>query len=235
MPWCCLDEKAQIQALDRAQPGRPLRPGEAGVMTHNYLRNGTTTLFAALDVWRCGSRAVWHLAALVCAEPSDEATLWTGRWWQRPSARAQLELGCEIGVRALEDADSGAVRGRAEPGSLRSETPILAAHTARAFRQESVRAALLAPPTPSSSQPNRLATWPATAALTRTGSQAGTEVQLPWLLVQMTWGTVFTRKLGGEFQFLPVLSPLQFRTTTCCTLKTFTVSPALNVTASKST
>jgi transposase len=45
-----VDEKSQIQALDRTQPGLPLRPGKAGTMTHDYKRHGTTTLFAALDV-----------------------------------------------------------------------------------------------------------------------------------------------------------------------------------------
>ena len=46
----CVDEKSQIQALDRTQPGLPIKPGKAGTMTHDYKRNGTTTLFAALDV-----------------------------------------------------------------------------------------------------------------------------------------------------------------------------------------
>ena len=45
-----LDEKSQIQALDRTQPGLPLRKGRAGTMTHDYKRHGTTTLFAALNV-----------------------------------------------------------------------------------------------------------------------------------------------------------------------------------------
>jgi transposase len=45
-----VDEKSQIQALDRSQPGLPLKPGKAGTMTHDYKRHGTTTLFAALDV-----------------------------------------------------------------------------------------------------------------------------------------------------------------------------------------
>lgn len=44
------DEKSQIQALDRTQPGLPLKKGRAGTMTHDYIRHGTTTLFAALDV-----------------------------------------------------------------------------------------------------------------------------------------------------------------------------------------
>jgi transposase len=45
-----LDEKSQIQALDRTQPGLPLKRGRCGTMTHDYKRHGTTTLFAALDV-----------------------------------------------------------------------------------------------------------------------------------------------------------------------------------------
>jgi transposase len=46
----CVDEKSQIQALDRTQPSLPLKKGRAGTMTHDYKRNGTTTLFAALNV-----------------------------------------------------------------------------------------------------------------------------------------------------------------------------------------
>ncbi|MGH7489117.1 MAG: IS630 family transposase, partial [bacterium] len=46
----CVDEKSQIQALDRTQPGLPLKRGRCGTMTHDYKRNGTTTLFAALEV-----------------------------------------------------------------------------------------------------------------------------------------------------------------------------------------
>ena len=45
----CADEKSQIQALDRTQPGLPLKKGRCGTMTHDYKRNGTTTLFAALN------------------------------------------------------------------------------------------------------------------------------------------------------------------------------------------
>ena len=45
----CLDEKSQIQALDRTQPGLPLKKGRCGTMTHDYKRNGTATLFAALN------------------------------------------------------------------------------------------------------------------------------------------------------------------------------------------
>ena len=46
----CADEKSQIQALDRTQPGLPLKKGRCGTMTHDYKRNGTATLFAALSV-----------------------------------------------------------------------------------------------------------------------------------------------------------------------------------------
>jgi transposase len=46
----CVDEKSQIQALDRTQPGLPLKPGRCGTFTHDYERHGTTTLFAALHV-----------------------------------------------------------------------------------------------------------------------------------------------------------------------------------------
>jgi hypothetical protein len=45
-----VDEKSQIQALDRTQPGLPLKRGRCGTMTHDYKRHGTTTLFAAFDV-----------------------------------------------------------------------------------------------------------------------------------------------------------------------------------------
>jgi transposase len=45
----CVDEKSQIQALDRTQPGLPMKKGRCGTRTHDYKRNGTTTLFAALD------------------------------------------------------------------------------------------------------------------------------------------------------------------------------------------
>ena len=46
----CVDEKSQIQALDRTQPGLPLKKGRCGTLTHDYKRHGTTTLFAALNV-----------------------------------------------------------------------------------------------------------------------------------------------------------------------------------------
>ena len=47
---CCVDEKSQIHALHRSQPGLPMKPGRAGTMTHDYTRHGTPTVFAALNV-----------------------------------------------------------------------------------------------------------------------------------------------------------------------------------------
>ena len=52
----CVDEKSQIQALDRTQPGLPMKPGRRGTMTHDYKRT-TTTLFAALNVLTARSSA----------------------------------------------------------------------------------------------------------------------------------------------------------------------------------
>ena len=49
-PVLCGDEKSQAQALDRTQPGLPLKKGRTATMTHDYRRNGTTTLFAAINV-----------------------------------------------------------------------------------------------------------------------------------------------------------------------------------------
>src|SRR5258705_6129133 len=48
-PSASRDEKSQIQALDRTQPGLPIKKGRCGTMTHDYKRNGTATLFAAMD------------------------------------------------------------------------------------------------------------------------------------------------------------------------------------------
>ena len=45
----CVDEKSQIQALDRTQPGLPMKPGRRGTMTHDYKRHGTTTMFARVE------------------------------------------------------------------------------------------------------------------------------------------------------------------------------------------
>jgi hypothetical protein len=54
------DEKSQIQALDRTQPGLPLKKGRAGTMTHDYKRHGTTTLFRRPGRGHRGGWSVCH-------------------------------------------------------------------------------------------------------------------------------------------------------------------------------
>jgi transposase len=79
----CCDEKSQIQALDRTQPGLPIKRGRAGTMTHDYKRNGTATLFAALNtidgkvISMCAPRhrhQEWlsFLRILDCRTPADK-------------------------------------------------------------------------------------------------------------------------------------------------------------------
>ena len=63
----CCDEKSQVQALDRTQPGLPMKKGRAGTMTHDYKRNGTTTLFAALNVPSLVGEAVHQSLSLASA------------------------------------------------------------------------------------------------------------------------------------------------------------------------
>ena len=79
----CCDEKSQIQALDRTQPSLPLKKGRAGTMTHDYKRNGTATLFAALNAFDgkvigvCQERNrhqewLWFLRYLDALTPADK-------------------------------------------------------------------------------------------------------------------------------------------------------------------
>ena len=74
-----VDEKSQIQALDRTQPGLPMKKGRLGTMTHDYKRHGTTTLFAALNV----------LEGKVTATRSSSASSTPSRPISRP-ARASM-------------------------------------------------------------------------------------------------------------------------------------------------
>jgi hypothetical protein len=71
-----IDEKSQIQALDRTQPGLPLKPGKCGTMTHDYKRNGVTTLFAALNVrtapcWAAACRSTGTRSSSASSTPSS--------------------------------------------------------------------------------------------------------------------------------------------------------------------
>jgi hypothetical protein len=63
----CADEKSQIQALDRTQPGLPLKKGRCGTMTHDYKRNGTATLFAAMSTLDGTVISMWTTGT--CASP----------------------------------------------------------------------------------------------------------------------------------------------------------------------
>jgi hypothetical protein len=65
-----IDEKSQIQALDRAQPGLPLKPGRCGTMTHDSKRHGTTTLFAALNVLE--GKVIGCMSSSASSIPSSE-------------------------------------------------------------------------------------------------------------------------------------------------------------------
>lgn len=75
----CCDEKSQVQALDRTQPGLPLKKGRAATMTHDYKRHGTTTLFAAMNtldgsiISRCAQRHR-HIEWLEFLRQIDRAT-----------------------------------------------------------------------------------------------------------------------------------------------------------------
>ena len=75
----CVDEKSQVQALDRTQPILPMTPGQADRGTHDYVRHGTTSLFAALNVatgqviGKCHAR---HRQQEFVKSP----TTWTPRW-----------------------------------------------------------------------------------------------------------------------------------------------------------
>ncbi len=81
----CCDEKSQVQALDHTQPGLPMKKGRAGTMTHDYKRNGTTTLFAALNV----------LDGHVIGVGREEACSWTGQ--QRHTNVEWLEFLRQLG------------------------------------------------------------------------------------------------------------------------------------------
>ncbi len=68
----CVDEKSQIQALDRSQPMLPMRPGQAARRSHDYKRHGTTSLFAALDI---ATGRVIASATDATAPPSSASSL----------------------------------------------------------------------------------------------------------------------------------------------------------------
>src|SRR6266851_1118282 len=97
-----LDEKSQIQALDRTQPGLPIKPGRCQTMTHDYKRHGTTTLFAALSVL-------------------DGTVLDNYATHKHPKSLPSRKRGCWPGWRAIRAGPSTSPRPRPR-GSTRSRT-----------------------------------------------------------------------------------------------------------------
>src|ERR1019366_8802790 len=105
----CMDEKSQIQALDRTQPSLPIKAGRAGTMTHDYKRNGTTALFAGGRADRLGHRSVppaspprrvpeipahdRSRSAESSADPSDPRQLRRSQPPQRPQVAGQASAG----------------------------------------------------------------------------------------------------------------------------------------------
>ena len=104
-----IDEKSQIQALDRTQPGLPIKPGRCGTMTHDYKRHGTTTLFAALNVLdgtvigRCMQRHrheefIRFLNAVERAVPGRQADRGCRRQLCHPQASEGEDASNRVGV-----------------------------------------------------------------------------------------------------------------------------------------
>jgi transposase len=123
----CVDEKGQVQALDRTQPPLPLRPGQAERRSHDYARHGTTSLFAALDVktgkviGRCGashgiarpsSAGSWTRSTPTSRRTSTCTWCWTTRRRTRPGRSG-------TGWRSGRATTSTSRRPR-PPGSIRS-------------------------------------------------------------------------------------------------------------------
>jgi transposase len=130
-----LDEKSQIQALDRTQPGLPIKPGRCQTLTHDYKRHGTTTLFAALSVLdgtvigRCMQRHrhsefIRFLNAVerqVAAGKLIHAVLDNYATHKHPKSLPSRRRGCWLGCRAIRAGPSISPR-PPPPGSMRSRT-----------------------------------------------------------------------------------------------------------------
>jgi transposase len=130
-----LDEKSQIQALDRTQPGLPIKPGRCQTMTHDYKRHGTTTLFAALSVLegtvigRCMQRHrhsefIRFLNAVERQVPAGKlihAVLDNYATHKHPKSLPSRKRGCWPGCRAIRAGPSTSPR-PPPPGSTRSKT-----------------------------------------------------------------------------------------------------------------
>jgi len=130
-----IDEKSQIQALDRTQPGLPIKPGRCQTMTHDYKRHGTTTLFAALSVLdgsvigRCMQRHrhlefIRFLNAVERQVPAGKpihVVLDNYATHKHPKSLPSRMRGCWLGWRAIRAGPSTSLRPR-PPGSTPSRT-----------------------------------------------------------------------------------------------------------------
>jgi hypothetical protein len=130
-----IDEKSQIQALDRTQPGLPIKPGRCQTMTHDYKRHGTTTLFAALSVLdgtvigRCMQRHrhlefIRFLNAVerqVAANRPIHVVLDNYATHKHPKSLPSRRRGCWPGWRVIRVGPSTSPRPR-PPGSTPSRT-----------------------------------------------------------------------------------------------------------------
>jgi hypothetical protein len=130
-----IDEKSQIQALDRTQPGLPIKPGRCQTMTHDYKRHGTTTLFAALSVLdgtvigRCMQRHrhlefIRFLNAVEREVPAGKpihVVLDNYATHKHPKSLPSRKRGCWLGCRAIGAGRSTSPRPR-PPGSMRWRT-----------------------------------------------------------------------------------------------------------------
>ena len=172
-----VDEKSQIQALDRTQPGLPLKPGKAGTMTHDYIRHGTTTLFAALNlldgtvIGRCMQRHrhqefLRFLNAVEAAVPPGKvvhAILDNYGSHKHPKVRAWLERHprwtfhytptSSSWLNAVETFFSALTRRRLRRGTFHSLVDLQAAIN-RYLAEHN------ADPKPSPGPPHRSASWP---------------------------------------------------------------------------
>jgi transposase len=93
----CVDEKSQIQALDRTQKGLPIHPGRLGTMTHDYKRHGTTTLFAALIVSDIKSGSSSSRRSMLPPTPRSICT-----WSPITMPRTSIPR-CSVGSRTIRD------------------------------------------------------------------------------------------------------------------------------------
>ena len=155
-----IDEKSQIQALDRTQPGLPLKPGKCGTMTHDYKRHGTTTLFAAFNtldgvvLGRCMQRHTHQefirflnaVDRMVATDKPVHAILDNYATHKHPKSLPSRKRGSKLGLPAIRAGPSTSRQPRA-PGSTPSRT-------SSPHSPESASSAASSAPSPTSRPPS---------------------------------------------------------------------------------